>query len=90
MISGYNGNPYPMKNVMNIITKRLHIHGLLVNDLHPKYLAEFYETIPARVASGEIKYNEYRVSGLEGAGQGILDVLTGRNFGKCVIVVAEE
>ena len=90
MISGYNSAPHPLKNYVNIIAKSLHIHGFLVNQFQAKYAAEFYSTFPARVASGEIKYNEYRVQGLERAGHAILDVQTGVNFGKCVVVVAEE
>ena len=90
MISGYNNEPHPVKNLFQIITKRLHIHGFVVSFLRHKYEDEFYATVPARVASGELKYNEYRVQGLERAGQAILDVQTGKNFGKCVIVVADD
>ena len=90
MISAYNNEPYPVKNLMQIIAKRLHIHGFIVGFLREKYEAEFYATVPARVASGQIKYKEYRVHGLERAGQAILDVQTGANFGKCVVAVAEE
>ena len=90
MISVYNNEPYPVKNLMQIISKRLHIHGFIVGFLRHKYEEEFYATVPARVASGELKYKEYRVQGLECAGQAILDVQTGVNFGKCVVIVAEE
>lgn len=90
MISGYNSAPHPISNLVNIISKQLHIHGFLVNEFQAKYAAEFYATFPARVAAGEIKYNEYLVQGLERAGHAILDVQTGVNFGKCVVVVAEE
>ena len=48
------------------------------------------QTVPPRVASGEIKYKEHVVRGLENAGQAILDVQMGRNFGKSVVVVADE
>ena len=90
MISSYNNEPYFVKNLMHIIGKQLHIHGFLTGLLKGKYEEEFYSTFPARVASGEIKHKEYLVSGLENAGQAILDVQTGANFGKCVVVVAEE
>lgn len=56
----------------------------------PKYADEFFRTFPARVASGDIKYKEHRVEGLENAGQAIVDVLSGKNYGKMVVVVAEE
>ena len=46
--------------------------------------------MPARVARGAVRYREHTVRGLEHAGQAILDVQMGRNFGKSVVVVAEE
>ena len=58
--------------------------------LEPKYADEFFRTFPARVASGEIKYREHLVQGLDNAGQAILDVQSGKNTGKMVVVVAEE
>ena len=58
--------------------------------LEAKYADEFFRTFPARVASGEIKYKEHTIRGLENAGEGILDVQSGKNFGKCVIVVADD
>ena len=90
MISGYNSEPYPVNNLMQIIAKALHIHGFVYSILIDKYEKEFYATFPARVARGEIQYKEYRLFGLGQAGKAILDVQTGVNFGKCVIIVAEE
>ncbi|KAH9935958.1 NAD(P)-binding protein [Epithele typhae] len=90
MISGYNGESYFVKNLMQIVGKQLHIHGFIVGYLGPKYDEEFYSTVPARVASGEIKYKEHVYKGLEGASQAIVDVQSGANFGKAVIVVAEQ
>lgn len=46
--------------------------------------------MPAKVARGEIKYQEDKTIGLERAGEAILSVLTGKNTGKSVIVVAEQ
>ncbi|KAI8989081.1 NAD-P-binding protein [Trametes punicea] len=90
MISEYNAEPYPVKNLLKIVAQELSIRGFLVASLRPKYEAEFYATFPARVARGEIKYKEHRVHGLENAGQAIVDVQSGRNFGKCVVIVADE
>jgi NADPH-dependent curcumin reductase CurA len=36
------------------------------------------------------RYNEQRYKGLDSVGQAILDVQTGKNTGKVIIVVAEE
>ena len=90
MISGYNNEPHPVKNLFQIITKRLHIHGFVVSFLRHKYEDEFYADFVDRIARGEIKYKEYLVRGLENAGQVIVDVQTGKNFGKAVVVVADE
>ncbi|KAI0749872.1 NAD(P)-binding protein [Daedaleopsis nitida] len=91
MISGYNTKePYGIKNLMRIVAFELHIHGFIVSSLAHKYSDEFYSTFVERVSRGEIKYNEHLVRGLENSGEGILDVQTGKNFGKCVVVVADE
>ena len=66
------------------------MYGFVVSSLIPKYRAEFLRTFPARVASGEIKYKEHVTRGLERAGEALLDVLVGRNFGKSVLVLADE
>ena len=93
MISGYNTpaeHSYHVKNLMKIVSQELSINGFVVGSLREKYVDEFYATFPRRVAAGEIKHKEYPVRGLEQAGKAIVDVLTGKNFGKCVVVVAEE
>ncbi|EJF64325.1 NAD(P)-binding protein [Dichomitus squalens] len=91
MISGYNTTDhYHVKNLFKIVTKQLHFHGFIVGFLRHKYVDEFYSSFVGRVARGEIKYKEHKLYGLDKAGEGILDVQSGKNFGKCVIVVAEE
>ena len=66
------------------------MYGFLAFSLMPKYREEFFRTMPARVASGEIKYKEHVVRGLEHTGEMVVDVLKGKNFGKGVVVVADE
>ncbi|KAJ7152351.1 hypothetical protein C8R46DRAFT_1179224 [Mycena filopes] len=89
-ISGYNNGQTPIKNMSMVVGKTLHIHGILVFRLFPKYAKEFYETIPAKLVSGEIKYNEEVTKGLEHVGDVILAVQKGTNKAKAVVVVAEE
>ena len=72
------------------VWREITFHGFLIASLMPKYAPEFFRTFPARVASGEIKYKEHRVYGLEKAGEALLEVLQGKNFGKSVVVVADE
>jgi NADPH-dependent curcumin reductase CurA len=73
-----------------VIGKCLHIHGILVLPLFPKYYKEFYSTIPAMLASGELKYSEEITKGLDKVGDVILAVQKGTNKAKAVVVVAEE
>ena len=79
-----------MKNLQQLVRREITFHGFLVRSLVSKYQSEFDRTFPPRVASGEIKYKEHIVRGLENAGQGLVDVLKGANFGKSVIIVADE
>ena len=87
MISGYNSEAPPVKNLPLIFVKELRIYGVLLKNLIPKYGEAFHREIPARVASGEIRYFEDVTEGLENAGQAIYDVQTGRNNGKSVVRV---
>lgn len=90
MISGYNAQAPPVKNLMSIVSKELRIFGFLVFSIFPKYAKEFYSEVPAALASGALKYSEDITEGLENAGQAIYDVQTGKNKGKSVIRVAQE
>ncbi|KDQ64391.1 hypothetical protein JAAARDRAFT_28018 [Jaapia argillacea MUCL 33604] len=90
MISSYNSQPYPVKNLMLIVGKAIKMCGFLVFQFQEKYIEEFYKVVPAKLASGEIKYTEDITRGLEKVGEAILAVQTGKNKAKSVIVVAEE
>ncbi|PCH38847.1 NAD(P)-binding protein [Wolfiporia cocos MD-104 SS10] len=90
MISVFTGEPYHVKISFNIVTKELKISGFIVTSLHQAHLSHFYETFPKLVKEGKIKYKEDVTQGLERAGHAIVDVITGRNKGKSVILVGEE
>ncbi|KAI0946353.1 hypothetical protein AcW1_009830 [Taiwanofungus camphoratus] len=49
-----------------------------------------YVEMPRLVAEGRVQYMEDRVHGLAEAGRALVDMVTGRNRGKSVVVVAEE
>ncbi|KAJ7169192.1 hypothetical protein C8R43DRAFT_1155645 [Mycena crocata] len=89
-ISGYNTGHKGITNLNKMIGKCLHLHGIFVLQLQPKYDREFYETIPPKLASGELKYTEEITKGLDKVGDVILAVQQGRNKAKAVIIVAEE
>jgi len=91
LISGYNsGGIQPVKNFGNVLFKSLTIQGFIVGNLEAEYSKAFYNEIPGRIARGEIKYVEYVKHGLQSAGQLLVDVLKGDNFGKAVIIVADN
>ena len=76
-----------VKNISLIIQKEIKISGFIVSSLYAKY-PEFWTEFPKRVASGEFKYTEDIINGLEHAGVGIEGILRGTNSGKVIINVA--
>ena len=66
------------------------MQGFVVGNLDAQFGPEFYRVVPPLVASGEIKYNEFKKNGLKAVGQMFADQQQGKNFGKAVIVVANE
>ncbi|KAL0961288.1 hypothetical protein HGRIS_006248 [Hohenbuehelia grisea] len=91
MITGYNDSEkFAIKNIFSVIPKAITISGCAVYLLAPKYTAEFRREVPALIASGELKVLEHRTEGLEKAGHALVDVLTGKNHGKSVVIVADS
>ena len=90
MISAYNGESPLIKNIRLIVSKELKLFGFLYLTLEPKYIDEFYRVVPTQLASGALKYTEDITRGLQYAGHAILDVQTGKNKGKSVVLVAED
>ena len=84
MISGYSGEPIPMRNPTLILTSRLRVEGFIVSehmDVWPEALAE----LGAGVAAGSIKYRETIAEGIEAAPEAFLGLLKGKNFGKQLV-----
>jgi hypothetical protein len=76
--------------LFQVIGKSLSIHGFIVSRLVPKYINEFIQFVPSKIASGEIKFVEDVTNGLQGAPQAMLNVQKGTNTGKSMVVVAEN
>jgi NADPH-dependent curcumin reductase CurA len=70
--------------------KQTKIFGHFVVPFEPKYGEEFYTSVPKMVAEGKLKHKEEIHKGLEKVGHLILEQQTGKNFGKSVLIVAEE
>ncbi|KAF8811023.1 NAD(P)-binding protein [Phlegmacium glaucopus] len=90
MISGYNTDGQPVKNLMELVRKAITMQGLFVLRLVPKYNDQFFADLTPKIASGEIKHREHVYDGLVNAGDAILAVQKGWNTAKAVIHVADE
>lgn len=86
MISMYNAtepSPAP-RNLAMVIGKRLRLQGLLVSD-HAALQQQFVEEVSAWIRSGELKYSETKVSGIENGVEAFLGLLRGENTGKMIV-----
>lgn len=94
MISQYNkppGEQYGVKNLMNVVAKRLVMRGFIVFDaeMGPKYQEEHQRNVQKWIAEGEFKAEQSVTVGMDNAPEGLLGLFEGRNFGKAVLEVAK-
>ncbi|MFF0061686.1 NADP-dependent oxidoreductase [Streptomyces sp. NPDC005279] len=86
MIAQYNNTeatPGP-RNMPMIIGKRLRLQGVLVGD-HAALQPQFVQDVAGWIASGELKYNETAVQGIENGFDAFLGLLRGENTGKMIV-----
>ncbi|WP_436736734.1 NADP-dependent oxidoreductase [Streptomyces sp. BBFR102] len=85
-IAQYNdtGTPTGPRNLALAIGKRLRLQGFIVGD-HGGLQPQFVDEVSAWVRSGELKYNETFVQGVDNGVEGFLGMLRGENTGKMVI-----
>ncbi|MFI6283251.1 NADP-dependent oxidoreductase [Streptomyces sp. NPDC051018] len=85
-IGGYNDtepSPGP-RNLPLAAGKRIRLQGMLVTD-HPDRQPQFVEDVAGWIASGELKYHETVVKGIERAPDAFLGLLRGENIGKMIV-----
>jgi NADPH-dependent curcumin reductase CurA len=87
MISGYNGEPIPMRAPQLILTQRLKLQGFIVSE-HMQHWPEALNELGMSVATGRLKYRESVAQGLAAAPEAFLGLLKGRNFGKQLVRLA--
>ncbi|ORZ24586.1 hypothetical protein BCR42DRAFT_403224 [Absidia repens] len=88
MISQYNlAKPEKVGNLMNIVSKRLKFEGFIIFD-HPEAESQFLKDVTQMILDKKIRYQETHTKGIENTPEALLDVLTGKNFGKQVVDVA--
>ncbi|KAF9297950.1 hypothetical protein BGZ74_009594 [Mortierella antarctica] len=90
MISQYNTRePYGIKNLMNVVTKRLIMRGFIVSDFHDQYFADFFKDVREMLLNKQIVYRVDEAQGIDNAPEAFIGMLSGKNFGKAVVHVAD-
>ena len=69
--------------------KRIKIQGFIVGDRWQRF-AEYRAMAAPLLKSGEFKYREDIVDGLDRAPDAFIGLLQGRNFGKLAVRLAED
>ncbi|KAK7914934.1 hypothetical protein PG985_012637 [Apiospora marii] len=92
MVSEYNvpdQDKYWVKTLMNIVLKRLSVHGFICGDPHhvQKYGPTFTRDILTWISEGKIKTRNEVVEGLDSAPDAFNRMIRGDKFGKMVIKV---
>jgi NADPH-dependent curcumin reductase CurA len=81
-----------IKNLMQIVSKRLTIRGFIVGDenMGPRYRKARDENISKWLYEGTIKIKMSVTDGIENAADGFVGMLQGKNFGKAVLKIADS
>ncbi|MGP3947462.1 NADP-dependent oxidoreductase [Streptomyces sp. 7N604] len=90
MIAQYNETePTPApRNLALVIGKRLRLQGLLVRD-HDALQPQFVQEVSGWIRSGELKYRETVVEGIDHAVDAFLGMLRGENVGKMIVSLGD-
>ncbi|KAF1955230.1 NAD(P)-binding protein [Byssothecium circinans] len=94
MISQYNAKPheiYPIKNLLLVVGKRITMRGFIVSDenMGPKHTKEHQEKLQRWLKDGTFKAQLSITEGIDNAIEGFLGMLSGKNFGKAVLQIAD-
>ena len=90
MISEYNDTtPRPGPNLMSVVRKRLRIQGFIVSDDWERY-GEFRAVTAPLVKSGQLRYREDIVEGIDNAPAAFIGLLQGKNFGKLLVRLSAD
>ncbi|AOV97696.1 NADP-dependent oxidoreductase [Edwardsiella hoshinae] len=95
LISQYNrvlgdnlGDRLPML-MATILKKRLLVRGFIIGQDFGQHYPAFYQQMSRWLAQGRIQYREDVVEGLEHAVTALQGLLSGKNFGKLLVKVAD-
>jgi NADPH-dependent curcumin reductase len=84
MISGYNGEPIPLRYPSILLTSRLMLQGFIVSE-HMEHWPAALTELGTMVATGKLKYRETIAEGLDAAPEAFIGMLNGKNFGKQLV-----
>jgi NADPH-dependent curcumin reductase CurA len=96
LVSQYNATRLPDKPnrlsllMGTILIKRLKVQGFIIFDDYGHRYEEFAKNMFQWLSTGQIKYREHLVDGLESAPEAFIGMLEGKNFGKLVIRVNDK
>jgi NADPH-dependent curcumin reductase CurA len=87
LISQYNSAPYPIKNIHNVLFKRITMRGFIVSDadMGPLYAKEHQERLQKWIKDGSFKVLIHETEGIDNAAEGLVGIFHGRNKGKAVL-----
>ncbi|KAF2090920.1 NAD(P)-binding protein [Saccharata proteae CBS 121410] len=94
MVSQYNLKPeemYGVKNMFMFVSKRLTMRGFIVGDedMGPLYTEEHQKNLQKWIADGSFKAKMHIDKGMDSAVDAFLGMLSGKNFGKAVLQIAD-
>ncbi len=90
MVAEYNDfEPRPGPNLMAVVRKRIKIQGFIVGDQWQRW-GEYRALAAPLVKSGELRYREDIVDGLDNAPDAFIGLLQGRNFGKLLVRLGDD
>ncbi|MGB3211059.1 MAG: NADP-dependent oxidoreductase [Desulforhopalus sp.] len=95
LVSRYNATKLPdgpdrLSLLMaNILIKRLKVQGFIIFDHYASRFDAFSKDMSGWLSTGQIKYREHLVEGLDNAPEAFIGLLKGQNFGKLVIRISD-
>ncbi|CAI7627311.1 unnamed protein product [Penicillium palitans] len=87
LISQYNAAPYPIKNIHNVLVKRITMRGFIVGDkgMGDVYAKEHQENVQKWIKDGSFKVLIHETEGIDNAADGLVGIFHGKNLGKAVL-----
>ncbi|KAJ5099947.1 NADP-dependent oxidoreductase RED1 [Penicillium argentinense] len=87
LISQYNSAPYPIKNLYNVLAKRITMRGFIVSDpdIGPIYTKEHQERVQKWIKEGSFKTLIHETEGIDNSPEGLVGIFHGKNKGKAML-----